>query len=460
MAQLPLGFGKGPREGDDEPPQRIQSVSQIQNQLRRELEARYRRVSVRGEMSNLRVPSSGHGYFSLKDRRAQLRCFMWQNDLARLPFRAGNGLEVVATGRLTVYDKSGDLQLQVEKLELHGTGALWEQFERLKRKLEAEGLMDPAIKKPLPAYPKRIGIVTSLAGAALRDVLRAIYRRDPLAHVVLADSKVQGRAVAFQIVSAIRRLDERGETDVIIVCRGGGSIEDLWAFNEEPVARAIAAAKTPIVTGIGHETDTTIADLVSDLRASTPTAAAERVAFERNAIAERIRRLEHRLHRVTNARVTKLSLELSRLERRLRDPSATIRRRAQTIDGLLGEAERHVTDRIDRDRRRLAALERKLEHASPAARIARASERLRAAEARHAIAGKRALETRRARLSASVLRLDALSPLAVLGRGYALVTAEDGRVVRAATDVTAGDRVDIRLSEGRIAARVEPSDDG
>lgn len=521
MAQLPLGLGARKRDDDDRPARTVLSVGQVQNQLRRTVEGRFRHVAVQGEISNLRVPGSGHAYFTLKDRHAALKAMMFRDDLRQVAFRPKNGQEVVAAGQVSIYEKSGDLQLVVRTLEIAGVGALYEKFERNKAELIERGLTAPENKRPIPRYPRRIGVVTSHHGAALRDVLRTIDRRDPRAHVILVDTKVQGRSVEFEIRTAIKRLDASGLVDVIILCRGGGSLEDLWAFNELPVAHAIVEAQTPIVTGIGHETDTTIADLVADAVASTPTAAAERCVPIRADVIARIERQESRLQRNLHARLTAASRDLFRLQDRLRDPTATIRARAQQIDDLTLRAERAVDAKLKAEADGLRTLEHRLREHAPAASVARTRERLDAATARleplirrrieaartqleagrghldplvrrrihderqHldrlarslTPAAERHVRTQRGRLDATVAdlgpaseralaargerltrvlgRLEALSPLKVLGRGYAVVRDEEGHVVASKDAVAPGDRVTVRVADGRFAARVE-----
>lgn len=478
MAQLPLGLGPRRRDGDDDRPTRtVLTVGQVQSQLRRTVEGRFAQVAVQGEISNLKVPGSGHAYFSLKDRHAALRAMMWRDDLVRVPFRLRDGQEVVATGQVTIYEKSGALQLVVRSLEVAGVGALYERFERTKAELIARGLTDAARKRPIPKHPLRIGVVTSHHGAALRDVLRTIDRRDPRAHVILADTKVQGRSVEFEIRTAIKRLDASGLVDVIIVCRGGGSLEDLWAFNEMAVAQAIIESRTPIVTGIGHETDTTIADLVADAVASTPTAAAERCVPIRADVIDRIARLEARMQRNLRARLTAASRDLFQLQDRLRHPIAALRDNAQRLDDLTLRSERAVDLALRGATGRLVDVERRLRGHAPAARVTAARHRLDAATARLEPLLLRHLATERTRLerledalapsaerrmrhdedrlARAVGRLEALSPLKVLGRGYAVVRDEAGHVVRSTAAVASGDRITVRVADGPFTARVE-----
>jgi len=376
------------------------------------IEERVGRVWVVGEISNLHNAPSGHSYFTLKDEGGQIRAALFRGNAGRVRFELEEGLEVVAEADVSIYAARGDLQLIVRGLEPLGVGALQLAFEQLRRRLAAAGLFDEERKREIPVHPRRIGIVTSPTSAAVRDVLKVAGRRFPSIPLLISPTLVQGELAPAQIATAITRLGEVADVDVILLVRGGGSIEDLWAFNTEIVAKAIAASPKPIVAGIGHETDTTIADLVADLRAATPSAAAMLVLPEARALANVVASDLHRL-------------------------AAAMQRR------------------IDRQHQRLARLSEVLRARSPQVRIALARTR----EARARTAATAAIRLRLGaggrRLAELAARLDALSPLAVLGRGYSIARREsDGRIVRAAADVAVGDRLDLQLATGRIGAQV------
>ena len=397
--------------------------------MRRQLEDAYPEAWVGGEISSFQLhPGSGHAYFTLKDHRAKLNCVMWRDNLRHLRFRPQRGMEVILRGRVTIYERGGQLQMNVLGIEPQGLGALMQEFEQRLKQLRQEGLTEN--KRPLPAHPRTIGVVTSKGSAALRDVLRTILRRDPAAHVVISGAQVQGRSSAFSIAQAIERLDHLKVADVVILARGGGSTEELWAFNEEPVARAIRACSVPVVTGIGHETDTTIADYVADVRASTPTAAAEHAVPVQAQVVARVSELERRLEAAFSNRIDQLGRRLLFLEKRLLDPTPAIAKR-------------------------LIDLERRLGQAAPDVRLSRVRAELEQRRARlDELIDRRIAEAER-RYAILVGRLESLSPLAVLSRGYAIVQTEDGAVLRRAADAEPDERLEIRLAEGRLAVRVE-----
>lgn len=370
------------------------------------------RVWVVGEISNLRRAASGHCYFTLKDDEAQLRAVLFRGDAGRLAFEPADGLEVLAFGEATVYEARGDLQLRVRELEPRGQGALRLAFEQLRARLEAEGLFDEARKRPLPRLPRCIGVVTSVHGAAVRDVIEVTGARWPAAPLLIADARVQGPGAELEIVEGLQLLAARPEVDVILLVRGGGSLEDLWCFNSETIARALSRCPVPVVSGVGHETDFTIADLVADARAPTPSAAAALVVPDRRAV----------------------TLQLERDRRRLRG-------------SLLG--------RIAGERARLEQCAAALHRASPAARLAARRGRLTADAQRLDAALRRRLARDASRFALAAGRLDSLSPLAVLGRGYAIARrARDGRIVRAPADVARGDVLAVRVAGGEIDATV------
>ncbi len=399
-------------DGSPDAAPHVYSVSEVLAGLRGMLEDRVGRLWVAGEISNLRRYPSGHTYFTLKDSGAQLRAVLFRGNARRVAFEPEDGLEVLAWGDLTVYETRGELQLVVQALEPRGQGALQLAFEQLRRRLETEGLFDPSRKRPPPARPGCVGIVTSPRAAALRDVVQVSGRRFPSIPLLLAPARVQGAGAAEELAAALALLDAREEVDVVLLVRGGGSLEDLQAFNSEVVARAVAACETPVVCGVGHEVDVTIADLVADVRAPTPSAAAAEVLPDREALAQTLARDAARLR--------------AGIERVLERARADLR----TEQGALQV--QAPTARLAAQRERLVRLARAL------AREARARS-----------------ERGRAQLGAAAGRLESLSPLAVLGRGYAIARrARDGAIVRRAGEVAPGDALAIRVSEGEIEADV------
>jgi exodeoxyribonuclease VII large subunit len=416
----------------------VLTVAQLTAQLREVVEERFPAVWVEGEISNFKVYGSGHAYFTLKDAEAQIRAVLFRNRARRIRFEPGDGLHVMAFGSLEVYAQRGEYQLVVELLEPRGLGALQLAFEQLRQRLGAEGLFDPARKRELPRFPRRIGIVTSPSGAAIRDILRVIGRRFAGLSIVIAPARVQGEGAAEEIAQGVRDLNALGDVDVIIVGRGGGSLEDLWAFNEEAVARAIAGSKVPVVSAVGHEVDFTIADFVADLRAPTPSAAAELVVREKQAVVDALAELRRRLERAATR-------PLSDLERR--------------VDEVRARLDRAMTARLKRAAHRFELATAGLKAASPYARLATGRHRLERADARLRDAMGRLAERSRHRLRIAAGGLDSLSPLAVLGRGYSLTRTPTGQIVRSARQVTPGDAVDVLLAEGTLGCRVERRDE-
>ena len=436
------------------------TVTELTADIRAVLESGFAQVLVEGELSNCRLWRTGHLYFTLKDAGAQIRGVMFRSDVRRLRFAPEDGQHVVARGRLGVYDQKGEYQIVCETFEPAGHGARQLAFDQLKRKLAAEGLFDPGRKRPLPLLPRKIGVVTSLDGAALRDILTVLGSRYPQAHVVVRPARVQGEGAAQEIARGLHLVGRVEGVEVVIVGRGGGSIEDLWAFNEEAVARAIAACPVPVISAVGHETDVTIADFVADLRAPTPSAAAEQVVARRDEFVARIDRQRERLAaavaRRLLARRTRLhALESSRgLARVPQALALTGRHVGELADALGGTLAGQLRDRA----RRLGLVGRALERHDPERRLAAARTRLAAGRARL----RAAVDRRRARgvaqLASAAGRLDSLSPLSVLGRGYAVCwDATRTRVIRAATEVVPGEAVRVTLGQGELECEVKPS---
>jgi exodeoxyribonuclease VII large subunit len=394
------------------PERDVWTVSRLNREVRLLIETGLPALWIEGEVSNLARPASGHVYFSLKDEAAQVRCALWRSSALKLSFTPRNGMQLLLRARVSVYEPRGEYQLIVEHAEEAGEGALRRRFEELKARLRAEGLFDESLKRTLPTLPRRIGVVTSPSGAAIRDILHILRRRFPAVPVVIYPVPVQGEGAATKIAAALALASQRAECDVLILARGGGSLEDLWSFNEEVVARAIRACEIPVVSGVGHEVDFTIADFAADRRAPTPSGAAEIVVPD---AAEWLKRLNKDRGRLHNAIARKIRLKAERL----------------------GWQRRH------------------LQVAHPGNRLRQLGQRLDELELRRRRAMRGLLESCRRRLGRASSVLDAVSPLATLDRGYAIVTrGRDGSIVRQATAVETGEHVDIRLARGELEARV------
>ncbi|HKX98089.1 MAG TPA: exodeoxyribonuclease VII large subunit [Steroidobacteraceae bacterium] len=435
----------------------IYTVSRLNREARTLLESGLPSLWITGELSNLSRPASGHWYFSLKDEDAQVRCAMFRQRNLAVRVAPRDGMQVLLRARVGLYEARGEFQLVVDHLEEAGEGELRRRFEALKLKLAAEGLFDAARKRPLPRFPRRIGIVTSPTGAALRDVLHVLGRRFPAVPVLLYPVPVQGAGAAREIASMLAVADRRRDVDVLLLVRGGGSLEDLWAFNDEALARAIAAMGLPVVCGIGHEIDFTIADFVADLRAPTPSAAAEiavpDAAACRDALGVTAGRLRSAAERDLRRRLDRLAQSLHRLGRL--HPAQAVRQRMQRLDELQARAlaamRRQRRSRSDR----LLRLAAELSAASPATRLA--SLRLRSTQAARRLAPsfRHGVALARGRLQAALRALHATSPLATIARGYAIVTrATDGAVVRDPAEAPAGTDIEARLARGSLKARV------
>jgi len=416
------------------------------------------RVWVIGEISNFIQAASGHCYFTLKDASAQVRAVLFRGYAQHLRFELQNGIEVLVHADAAVYEARGDLQLLVRRIEPCGQGALQLAFEQLRARLEQEGLFAPERKRPLPPMPRCIGIVASKHSAALRDVLQVSGRRFPQAKVLITHTRVQGEGAEFEIREALELLGKQSEIELILLVRGGGSLEDLWAFNTEVVARAILACPVPVVTGVGHEIDFTISDLVADLRAPTPSAAAELALPSQIELSARLAREWNRLE-VTMARICEgLS---QRLDHRIdalhaHSPQARLRLQSAHFINLQQSLARGVAVEFQRVTHRLARLQHALDRQRPSSRLAAYRARLDVASRLHRLAVRRRLESLHARLGEAVARLEGLSPLAALGRGYAIVSREaDGKILRSPECVSLGERLRIRFAQGGLSARVE-----
>ena len=436
---------------------RVYTVTELTVRVRDLLEHEFFEVWVEGELSNCKIWNTGHLYFTLKDGASQIRAVIFRSALRYLKFKPADGLRVVARGRLSVYEPKGEYQLVCEHLQPQGLGELQLAFDQLKQRLQAEGLFDAARKRPLPALPRKIGIVTSLDGAAIRDIIKVLRRRYANAHLVVCPARVQGQDAAPDVARALRQIGRVKGVDVVIVGRGGGSIEDLWAFNEEIVARAIARVPVPVISAVGHETDVTIADFVADLRAPTPSAAAELVVSAKEQFCSRIDHLGDRLRAAADARVQRLARRVHVVDSRpafagFRARLAMRDRRASELSHALMRLARAATAVRAR---RVQALERQLATFDAGRRLARIKTRLVESVGRLESAVARRRHRAAAQVGTIAARLDALSPLAVLGRGYAVAwNADKTRVLRDAASVAAGDNVRVTLARGELQCEV------
>lgn len=436
---------------------KIFAVSEITAEIKRALEGLYGDIWVQGEISNFKHHSSGHMYFTLKDERAQIRVAFFRNTNRYLKFRPEDGLEVRARGRISLYEPRGDYQLIVEYLEPVGVGSLQLAFEQLKARLAEEGLFSAEHKKTMPLLPRKIGIVTSPTGAALRDMLRVLERRNASLHILLYPSKVQGAGAAEEIAAGVRYFNTRSDIDVVIVGRGGGSIEDLWAFNEEALARAIFDSAIPVISAVGHEVDFTISDFVADLRAPTPSAAAELVSGAREDLLATVRSLRGRLGQAVRLEIERRRSALERLARNRAFNVAPnkIRELQQRFDEaalrITRAAQRYATGLRNREQ----VLRTRLLRTDLRQLVARKRERLSSVVRRSASGIRGLVRGEKSRWELACGRLDALSPLAILDRGYAICRDAGGRILKETDSLRAGDRVDVRLARGEIECRVE-----
>jgi exodeoxyribonuclease VII large subunit len=438
------------------PERRIWTVRALVSAVRLHLEREYSDCWVEGEISNLRIPDSGHLYFTLKEESSQIRVVMFRSAAKLLRFRPENGLHVTVRGRITVYEDRGELQISAEFMEPQGAGALQLAFEQLKARLEAEGLFDPSRRKPIPPLPLRIGVITSPQGAALRDILNILARRHHSASVLIYPAQVQGESAPVEVTAGVQHFNRTREVEVIIIARGGGSAEDLAAFNHEGLARVVAASKIPIISAIGHETDFTIVDFVADLRAPTPSAAAELVIRSRQEIEGQAEDLYRRLDRAIRYRLLMARQELSERTQqgafsRVMDG---INRRQQRLDDAGFRLERTVRQLLERSYRRWEIASSSVRHYDARQRLAAIRQRLDTDTASLASAAHAGLLAGRAVLDRRTAALEALSPVAILNRGYALVFDASGQLVKDASRLKTGDDISARLSRGRVQARV------
>jgi exodeoxyribonuclease VII large subunit len=446
-----LGFSFRPAE------RRTWTVRDLVAAARTHLEREYGDVWVEGEISNFRAQDSGHLYFTLKDQNAQIRVVMFRSAARLLRFRPENGLQVVVRGRVTIYEDRGELQVSAEYVEPKGAGALQIAFEQLKAKLEAEGLFDAARKKPIPTLPVRIGIVTSPQAAALRDILNILRRRHDTTSVLIFPAQVQGEAAALEVTAGIRYFNKARNVDVIIVARGGGSAEDLAAFNHEGLARAVAGSEIPVISAVGHETDFTILDFVADLRAPTPSAAAELVIRSRQEVDEQLGGLHRRLDKAMRYRLLMARQNLTELAQhgafaRMMD---LIHRREQRLDDLVNRLAHGQRDVFEKQRRRFETLSAAVRHYDVRRVLGGMKKDLEARTTAIVSAARNLLLERRVRVERMDTALQALSPLAILERGYALVFDASGKLLKDAAKVKAGDEISARLAKGTLSAKVK-----
>ncbi|TPQ26533.1 exodeoxyribonuclease VII large subunit [Methylomonas koyamae] len=441
----------------------IYSVSELNRETKRLLANHFRTVQVQGEISNLSLPSSGHYYFTLKDAQAQIRCAMFKGQQQRLRFKPANGDSVIATAQVSLYEPRGDYQLVVEHLAEAGDGALRLAFERLKQKLLAEGLFDQERKKPLPTLPDCIGVITSASGAAIHDILSVLRRRFPAIPVLIYPVAVQGESAKFEISAALATANRDPQADVLILARGGGSLEDLWAFNEEIVARAIAASKIPVISAVGHEVDFSIADFVADMRAPTPSAAAECVVPDANSLLGAFASFERQLQRLIQQKLLRQRQQLEWLEKALRSqhPGQKLQRNAQRLDELELRLQHAMQNRLAHARQQAAIREQRLYRNQPLAAINAQQRQLQFFRQRLQAAVNGKIAGLKSRHAAAAQTLQAVSPLATLERGYAIVRRHgSAQVIKSVSQLNSGDLLDTRLADGRIVSRITDIADG
>ena len=437
----------------------VLTPSQLNTLARDLLEGAFPALAVAGEISNLARPASGHVYFTLKDARAQVRCALFKPKSTWLRFRPADGMQVVVRGRLTVYEARGDYQMILDTVEEAGEGALRRAFEQLKAKLEREGLFDTARKRPLPRFIRRLAIVTSPSGAAIRDVLTVLRRRCPLLEVEVLPAQVQGETAPAQILRQLQAAGASGRYDVVLLTRGGGSLEDLWAFNDEALARAIAASPVPVVSAVGHEVDVSIADYVADLRAATPSAAAELLVPDRDALRRRLRELAAVLRRDQARMLRERAQRLDQAAARLQaaSPRARLRQGRERLAHLSTRLRQASIQPMRLRQRHVTGLQVRLQQQHPARSLAARQALLGATRIALDRGVRQALRRQQASCASLARALHAVSPLATLNRGYAiLLRSDDGMVVRSTSDASPGATLDARLADGTLRVRVEP----
>ncbi len=433
---------------------KIYSISQLNQETRLLLEGHFQMLWVRGELSNLSKPSSGHFYFSLKDASAQIRCAMFRNSNQNLTFTPQEGMEIIAKGRVSLYEARGDFQFILDYMEPSGEGALRQAFEALKNKFTAEGLFDVKQKKSLPKFPRCIGIITSPTGAAIRDIIITLRRRFPSIPVIIYPTEVQGKNAAPKIVKALAIANQRNECDVLILARGGGSLEDLWAFNEESVVRAIVASNLPIVTGIGHEVDISLADFVADHRAATPTAAAESITPNSLDYLQSLEQIAIRLLRITKQWMTQQQELLGHLSKRLRHPQFHLREQMQKLDHLEQKLITHYKHTLFKLQDKLKRLTEALLQQHPKQKLALFSHQIQRANDRLTWLMTQHTQRCQAHLTQLAATLHAVSPLTTLERGYAIAQKPDGEIIRTTQQLSLGEKIELLLKSAKVICEV------
>lgn len=435
----------------------IFTVSRLNQTVRLLLEHEMGQVWISGEISNFTQPASGHWYFTLKDDTAQVRCAMFRNSNRRVTFRPQHGQQVLVRANITLYEPRGDYQIIVESMQPAGEGLLQQKYEQLKAKLQAEGLFDQQLKKPLPSPAHCVGVITSKTGAALHDILHVLKRRDPSLPVIIYPTAVQGDDAPGQIVRAIELANKRNECDVLIVGRGGGSLEDLWSFNDERVARAIFASRIPVVSAVGHETDVTIADFIADLRAPTPSAAAEMVSRNQQELLRQIQSVQQRLGMAMDYFLANHTRRLTLLHHRLQQqhPQLRLARQQTALERLQQRMNLAIDSQIKRTNKRQVRLLQRLNQQNPQPRIHRVQSRIQHLEHRLAEHVHSRLSAMRERFGNAVTHLEAVSPLSTLARGYSVTTVTDGKVLKKVKQVKTGDVMTTRLEDGWVKSAVK-----
>lgn len=437
----------------------VLTVSQLNRQSKELLETYLHRVQVTGEISNLARPSSGHWYFTLKDQRAQIRCAMFRSRSQYVKFAPKEGEQVLVSGAISLYEARGDYQLIVDRMESAGEGALKIAFEQLKEKLGAEGLFDPALKKPIPAHPRHVGVVTSPTGAAIQDIVTVLKRRFPSLPISIYPAQVQGEMAAGQIAYAIDKANHDQLCDVLIVGRGGGSLEDLWPFNEEIVARAIHRSAIPVISAVGHEVDFSISDMVADLRAPTPSAAAELVSPDRFEYLGRLEQLQRRLSTAMQNRLGQHRFHLLQLVKRLRHPKDRLQEAMQRLDMAEQRMQQAMSTKLSQRQQTLEHLRHRLMQQAPDKQSAMLKQQITQLNQRLQLAMRQNISSLKQKLAQQADILNAVSPLSTLSRGYSILTDQEGKAVKDAKAVSPGDKLNARLHQGTLVCEVVDKQD-
>ncbi len=431
----------------------IFSVSQLNQRAKQLLEISFMNVRVEGDISSLSRPSSGHWYFSLKDSRAQVRCAMFRSSASRLKFQPKEGDKVEIRAKVSLYEARGDYQLIVDTMKPAGEGAMLLAFQQLKARLTAEGLFNAEFKQTIPKV-RRVAVITSATGAALHDILTVLQRRNPAIEVDIYPAMVQGAEASAQLIEAVQRANRDNKVDAIILGRGGGSMEDLWCFNDENLARAVFASKLPVVSAVGHEVDFTICDFVADMRAATPSAAAELVSTDQSQTLSHLQRIQQRLQRAQLIRIQQYKQQLLNLRSRLRDPAQQLQQQSQQLDRLEQRLQRAWQQQQQQRRFRLQQWTQQLQHQHPTTTLKALNDKQQRLSERLQQAMQRNLERRQQQLGHQANMLQSLSPLSVLGRGYSLTQTQDGGVLQSADQANVGDTLTTRLAEGMVESQI------